>query len=593
MIRLLVVGVLVCLPAFAARSLSLSTDRVAPGGEVVVEWASDDEVGRAEWIGLFYLGSPTDEKKRLPAIWKSRLTAGKSGRLEVTAPDERGEYEFRHLRNESGEVLTRSASFSVMRMRATPAAVAVGGKLEIEWVAPRNETRQDWIGLFPVDGKDAVQKQTTEGASGGKLTWKAPKKEGAYVVRYFSGEKEVESLRSAVIPVVGCARETKTPIRHLVVLVPENHSFDSYFGKYCEAPTGSMPKCTEGRKCCEAGPAKDPGTGKPYVELTEKEHGEWDPPHSRKCMLAAQNGGKMDGYVNGLCGNARNFAYADATTVGTYWKWAEQYAMGDRVFHSVAGASASNNMYLAQGKFAFEDNVHYPPAKAGHCGQTPQRWYDEPTIADVMQACGLDSTWFVEGYDVAAKAHPKCLAGWPASYDPSDIPIAYYRQHADQARSMRDYKELKELVEAKKLPAVSFIKSLGWKTEHPGSGIKMADGAAFAKEIFDLIQSTDYAKDTLFLMTPDEGGGYFDHVKPPADSTVDGQPYGNRIYLLAMGKFAKTNHVSHEVMEHSSILRFIQWNWLGGRTGLLRARDATANGIGSLLDPRATGVKVP
>jgi hypothetical protein len=38
-------------------------------------------------------------------------------------------------------------------------------------------------------------------------------------------------------------------------------------------------------------------------------------------------------------------------------------------------------------------------------------------------------------------------------------------------------------------------------------------------------------------------------------------------------------------MEHSSIVKFIEWNWLDGKTGQLAGRDATVANIGSLLDP--------
>jgi phospholipase C len=62
--------------------------------------------------------------------------------------------------------------------------------------------------------------------------------------------------------------------------------------------------------------------------------------------------------------------------------------------------------------------------------------------------------------------------------------------------------------------------------------------------------------------------------------------------LLAIGPFAKKGAVSHVTMEHSSIVKFIEWNWLGA-TGQLGARDAVVNDIGSLLDPAATGTPVP
>ena len=98
--------------------------------------------------------------------------------------------------------------------------------------------------------------------------------------------------------------------------------------------------------------------------------------------------------------------------------------------------------------------------------------------------------------------------------------------------------------------------------------------------------------DTLVLITWDESGGFFDHVAPPPPNAFDGEPYGPRVPLLAVGDFARHGTVSHVEMEHSSIVKFIEWNWLGG-TGLLRRRDALVNNIGSLLDPVATGSVVP
>jgi hypothetical protein len=60
-----------------------------------------------------------------------------------------------------------------------------------------------------------------------------------------------------------------------------------------------------------------------------------------------------------------------------------------------------------------------------------------------------------------------------------------------------------------------------------------------------------------------------------------------------MGKFAKQNFVSHVTMEHSSVVKFIEWNFLGKQTGQLGNRDTTVNNIGSLLDPAKTGTAVP
>jgi hypothetical protein len=60
-----------------------------------------------------------------------------------------------------------------------------------------------------------------------------------------------------------------------------------------------------------------------------------------------------------------------------------------------------------------------------------------------------------------------------------------------------------------------------------------------------------------------------------------------------MGKFAKKNYISHVNMEHSSIIKFIEWNWLGGKTGQLNTRDTNVNTIGDLIDPIEAGIIVP
>src|SRR5438270_14059255 len=90
---------------------------------------------------------------------------------------------------------------------------------------------------------------------------------------------------------------TARRIEHLVVIVQENHSFDSYFGTWCKAPAGSNPSCTSGAGCCEAAPAQDPKGAKP-VTLTDGENGNFSPDHSQACEQQELDSGAMDGYVH-------------------------------------------------------------------------------------------------------------------------------------------------------------------------------------------------------------------------------------------------------------------------------------------------------
>jgi phospholipase C len=132
---------------------------------------------------------------------------------------------------------------------------------------------------------------------------------------------------------------------------------------------------------------------------------------------------------------------------------------------------------------------------------------------------------------------------------------------------------------------VSFVKAIGYESEHPGYGDTVSAGITFVGGTIAAIEASSYAPNTLVLVTWDEGGGHFDHIAPPPTSTVDNQPYGTRVPLLAIGPLAAVGVVSHVTMEHSSIVKFIEYNWLGGQTGQLKGRDAVVANIGSLLDP--------
>jgi phospholipase C len=395
-------------------------------------------------------------------------------------------------------------------------------------------------------------------------------------------------------------------IDHLVIVVQENHTFDNYFGRYCTAPTGSSPSCTDGPACCERAPDTDPAGNAPVV-LDDAENAAYSPDHSQACELDEMDGGKMDKYVTSTrCGSPHNVAYADPAVVKPYWDLAAAGALADRYFQPLVGASAANDMYLAIARFAFGDNSFVPDAIGKSCSFIPTAMeLSGQTIGDLLVAAGVSWAWYGEGYqamkDAEAIGHcpdppDACGAGlsiYPCVYDPSDVPFQYYPQFVDNPTYMRDFATFADDLKKGTLPQVTFVKAIGYKTEHPGAHTTISDGTAFVGALVDAVRGSDYAPDTLVLVAYDEGGGYFDHVTPPPASTVDGQPLGTRVPLLAVGPFARKNTVSHVQLQHASIVRFIEWNWLGMQTGQLGARDAAAANLGSLLDPTVTGVEVP
>lgn len=411
----------------------------------------------------------------------------------------------------------------------------------------------------------------------------------------------------------GSSVPTASKIEHVIIIVQENHSFDGHFGKYCTAASGSNPTCNDGPACCESIPdlggdaGADGGAGP--VNLDDAMMGSYDPSHLQSCENAEMNGGAMDHYADAPgCGDPRNIATADQATIQPYWDLAGQNALADRYFQSISGQSSSNDMYLARANYVFTDNTASPQgAVASKCqlgGAAHQ--YPDQTIGDLLTAAKVPWTFFAEGYGAASTAaqsnacmaaDPACPAAskyYPCTFDPGDVPFDYYASTVDNADTLKDLSEFtKALSSGTGLPSVSYVKGLGFRTEHPGGGTKLSDGVAFVTGIASALAASSYASSTLLVLTYDESGGYYDHISPPATSAVDHQPYGPRIPTMAIGTFAKKNYVSHVPMEHASLVKFIEWNWLGQTTGQLNTRDKVVNNIGDLLDPAKTGTPVP
>ncbi|HTM19854.1 MAG TPA: alkaline phosphatase family protein [Kofleriaceae bacterium] len=401
---------------------------------------------------------------------------------------------------------------------------------------------------------------------------------------------------------------TSSDIEHLVVIIQENHSFDSYFGNYCTATTGSAPTCTTGPACCEAAPATEPSGASPLV-LDDAENGAYDPNHTYDCNLDQINGGAMDRFVVGRsqCANPKTFAIAALNgDADPYHDLAAANAMADNYFQPVVGASSSNDMYFARGAFVFKDNSVQTMAIGMDCGfgSSNPAEYSDPTIADLLIQCGVDWSWYAGGYQVTKDAvavdscptaDPGChvaFGTYPCIYDPTDNPFLYYTSLRDDPLYFKDISQFAIDVGNDQLPAVSYVKPMGFLTEHPGFQDRISEGASNTADIIATISgSPTYADNTLILLVYDEGGGYYDHVAPPPTSTVDCAPYGTRTIFMAIGPFAKTNYVSHTLMEHTSIVKFIEWNWFGGETGQLGTRDTEVNNIGDMLT--GTGTAVP
>ena len=146
---------------------------------------------------------------------------------------------------------------------------------------------------------------------------------------------------------------------------------------------------------------------------------------------------------------------------------------------------------------------------------------------------------------------------------------------AQRTAHIKDTIDFFNAIESNTLPAVSFVKPDGLLDGHPASS-KLGLLEGVTKKIFDRLKAhPDLMATTAFIVTMDEGGGYYDSgYMQPLDFFGDGP----RIPLIIVSSFTKGDHINHTYTDHVSILKFIERNW-GRKPLTARSRDNFPNPV--------------
>jgi phospholipase C len=360
--------------------------------------------------------------------------------------------------------------------------------------------------------------------------------------------------------------QPRTPIRHVISLMQENHSFDNYFGTYPGAdgiPADvCMPKDLDNPSEGCVRPFHI--AGRPITDLG----------HSREVFQRQYRGGRLDGFVSayrheGLNGE-NSMGYYDDRNLPYYWNVADRYVLFDRFFTSAAAGSVWNHLFWVTGTPGnFQADV------------VPKRGLDEdlPTIFDRLQAAGVSWKFYVQNYDptITYRTATDASKGDKVSQVIWVPPLLYARFIDDPELSSHivDLDEYFQDLRKGTLPAVSYIVPSG-ASEHPPGSIQA--GERFVRGLLNALAGSSAWKDSAFLWTYDDWGGWYDHVRPPQ---VDRYGYGPRAPALLVSAYAKRGEVVHTQLDFTSILRFITDNW---DLRPLAERDAKANSIADGLD---------
>jgi phospholipase C len=351
------------------------------------------------------------------------------------------------------------------------------------------------------------------------------------------------------------ADRMRIPIRHIIVLMKENHSVDHYFSQLkatqpdIEAfPPGFTVPDTTG---APVAPFHLPRTCPPG-----------DPGHQWTDMHLMVNGGRMDGFIRSAAmttGSNGHFVmgYFDANDLPFYYFLANTYAIADHHFTSVRSGTFPNRDYMLMGT---SDNVHSTNSTV---------WPDpnQPTIFDVLDRAQV--TWGVYADEVPFDG----TFDDPNNYWPNKHPWG-------------PVSNLIAAFASGNVPNVVFADARGYSTdEHPTADVQI--GEAWTKAIYDAAITSPVWPTTVILLTYDECGGFFDHVPPPNNACLarpqdtDFFELGIRVPLIAISPWARRHYVSHSVQDHTSISRFIEAVY-----GLpaMTARDANADALMDMFD---------
>ena len=333
----------------------------------------------------------------------------------------------------------------------------------------------------------------------------------------------------------------KSGIKHIIVVMVENRSFDHLLG-WLPGADGMQ----DGLVYADA--AGNQYSTYPLAPDFQGCHMA-DPNHSHEGGLIELNDGACDGWLR---------ANPDTFSIGYYQQHnlpfigsaAAEWTVCDRYFCSIMSSTYPNRFYM-------------------HCGVTDR--LDQslapstlPTIWDRLAAAGIPGRYYF--------SDAPFLSFWGPKY----------------ASIMRTFPDFLTDCAMGTLPAVSYVDprfagaELGVSGDyHPKGDIRA--GENWLESVYRAVTQSPNWKQTVLVINFDEWGGFFDHVPPPraADINSTYEQRGFRVPAIVVSPLARRGHVATGIYDHTSILKMIEW-----RFGLepLSVRDATANNLAEVLD---------
>jgi phospholipase C len=368
-------------------------------------------------------------------------------------------------------------------------------------------------------------------------------------------------------------------IQHVVMIMQENRSFDSYFGTFPGAdgipmsadgaPTVCLPSSV--RRTCIS----------PFHDPYDRNVGG---PHGVANSVADIAGGSMDGFVaqaesakrcrqpnDPACGGAADvMGYHDGGDIANYWKYATDYVLQDRLFAPNASWSLPAHLFMVSGWSASCADPELPMSCASDIDTVglptdtdphPYAWTD---LTYLLHAAGVD--W---GYYLSAGTEPDCAddeiictqgelnTKVPGIWNP--LPGFGDVVDNGQSGNIQTVDRFFAAARTGTLPAVSWVIPNQTVSEHPPALVSV--GQSYVTSLVNAVMSGPDWSSTAIFLAWDDWGGFYDHVVPPG---VDENGYGLRVPGLVISPYARTGYIDHQILSFDAYLKFIEDDFLGG-----------------------------
>ncbi|HET7049640.1 MAG TPA: alkaline phosphatase family protein [Solirubrobacteraceae bacterium] len=389
----------------------------------------------------------------------------------------------------------------------------------------------------------------------------------AWAKPILAADGQLRKPGSRPFPHLPAGHPSMPEIKHIVVLMMENHSFDNLLGM--------VPYQVPGRQAVD-GLTRKHGR---FTNVNRDTNGtrvfaqhadspcqlQGHPGQNWNASHESYDGGRNDGFVKASGPIAMRFW--DQRDLPFTYSLARHFPIGERYFCSVLAQTYPNRRFFfagtASGIIATNGVTFSVPAKNG-------------TIFDRLDAHHI-------GWRVYYQNAPSLLIV-PGTVTPQNRRgsrlVHYNKFHADAA--------------AGRLPAFTFIDP-EYDTTSEENPQDIQVGERFVADVVRTLMRAPTWKNTALFITYDEHGGYYDHVPPPPAIPPDSirpllnpgdipggyNRYGFRVPTIVVSPWAKPNYVSSMIQDHTSILAFMERKW---NLPAMTFRDANAQPMTDYFD---------